>query len=546
MHKQNVVFGYLGTQLDAGVSESRWNRWRPTVGLCAQPDFPVGRLELFLTKPDHLELAQRVAEDIALVSPNTEVRVHAQYVDDPWDFAAVYGGLHDFARAYAFDPEHENYFVHLSTGTHTAQICMFLLAETRHFPAQLAETAMNKGADEPWRGRLNLINLDLARYDRLASRFERERADSETLLKGGIATCNPAFNRLVTEIETVCLRTAAPLLLTGPTGAGKTQMAKRIFELRARRHLVTGRLVEVNCATLRGDNAMSALFGHKKGAFTGAGTDRAGLLREADGGCLFLDELGELGLDEQAMLLRALEDKRFLPMGSDREVESDFQLIAGTNKDLVAEVSAGRFRADLFARINLWEFYLPGLAQRPEDIEPNLDFELERAGASLRINVTLNSEARDHYLAFASQAPWVGNFRDLSASVLRMATLAEGGRITAAEVTREVTRLQRLWDSRQNGELAVPAQVAPRHELLARVAPHLETDRFDAVQIETVLDAIHQSNSMAEAGRKLFAVSRSERASTNDSDRVRKFLAKWGLDYPQVKKLLAAQAQSNN
>ena len=143
-----------------------------------------------------------------------------------------------------------------------------------------------------------------------------------------------------------------------------------------------GPFVEVNCATLRGDAAMSALFGHVKGAFTGAIRDRPGLLRAADGGLLFLDEVGELGPDEQAMLLRALEEKRFLPVGADKEVKSDFQLIAGTNRDLSDAVRQGRFREDLLARINLWTFQLPALRERREDIEPNLDYELEQFAAA--------------------------------------------------------------------------------------------------------------------------------------------------------------------
>src|SRR4030095_5687640 len=151
-----------------------------------------------------------------------------------------------------------------------------------------------------------------------------------------------------------------------------------IYELKRARHQVEGGFVEVNCATIRGDAAMSALFGHVKGAFTGAINSRPGLLRAADGGILFLDEIGELGPDEQAMLLRALEEKVFLPMGSDREVKGDFQLVAGTNRDLVALVRAGKFREDLLARINLWTFHLPGLRDRPEDIEPNLNYELEQ------------------------------------------------------------------------------------------------------------------------------------------------------------------------
>src|SRR5205814_9346470 len=133
-----------------------------------------------------------------------------------------------------------------------------------------------------------------------------------------------------------------------------SRLARRIYELKKVRHAVKGEFVDVNCATLRGDGAMSALFGHTKGAFTGALKDRPGLLRTADAGVLLLDEIGELGPDEQAMLLRAVEDKAFLPVGTDREVQSDFQLVAGTNRDLGQAVRTGRFRDDLLARINLW------------------------------------------------------------------------------------------------------------------------------------------------------------------------------------------------
>ena len=108
------------------------------------------------------------------------------------------------------------------------------------------------------------------------------------------------------------------------------------------------------------------------------------------------------GIDEQAMLLRAIEEKRFLPVGSDKETASDFQLIAGTNHDLSADVTAGRFREDLLARINLWTFCLPGLADRREDIEPNLQYELDRFASKTGRKVTMNKEARDQFLRFAA------------------------------------------------------------------------------------------------------------------------------------------------
>lgn len=545
---KNIVLGFLGTKLDSGATDKRWERWRPTVSLVAHADFPVDRLELFLTSAEHVELAQRIAEDVGQVSPHTEVMAHVLDVEDPWDFPSVYGALHDFARTYEFQDD-VNYHVHLTTGSHVSQICLFLLTEARYFPAKILES-FSHNAEETWRGRLEHIDLNLASYDQLASRFRKEQDDSESLLKGGIVTRNDAFNALISSIEKVCLRSTAPILLTGPTGAGKSQLASRIYELRARRHMVKSAFIEVNCATLRGDNAMSTLFGHKKGAFTGAVSDRPGLLKSADGGILFLDEIGELGLDEQAMLLRALEDGRFLPLGSDHPVESHFQLIAGTNRDLAAEVLAGRFRADLYARINLWSFCLPGLAGRPEDIEPNLDYELERASATLNCNVSFNRDARESYLAFAMAAKWSGNFRDLASSVMRMATLAEGGRIVNADVALEIERLRESWGEKSDSCAAAvtatadaPAALVPGAGfpyVQAALGTTPDADLFDLAQLEIVLQTLMRTRSMAEAGRALFAASRQDRKVLNDSDRVKKYLARWQLEYEGVKRTLAA------
>src|SRR5207244_2603721 len=143
--------------------------------------------------------------------------------------------------------------------------------------------------------KIKIIDLDLSRYDRIASRFQQEQREGVSYLKGGIETRNAAFNRLIDRIEQVAIATRDPLLLMGPTGAGKSRLARRIYELKKARHLIKGAFIDVNCATLRGDGATSALFGHVQGAFTGALKDRSGLLRSADGGVLFLDEIGELG-----------------------------------------------------------------------------------------------------------------------------------------------------------------------------------------------------------------------------------------------------------
>jgi transcriptional regulatory protein RtcR len=317
------------------------------------------------------------------------------------------------------------------------------------------------------------------------------------------------------------------VLLTGPTGAGKSQLARRIYELKRQRQQVAGAFVEVNCATIRGDQAMSALFGHTKGAFTGATADRAGLLRAADGGILFLDEIGELGADEQAMLLRAVEERRFLPVGSDREVESDFQLIAGTNRDLLAEVAAGRFREDLLARINLWTFCLPGLAARREDIEPNLEYELELHTMRTGNKVTFNKEARRRFLEFAvaEGSVWKANFRDLNGAITRMATLAPGGRITVATVEEEIERLESAWGGVDgDDDQSLLEEVLGRDRAAA-------LDRFDRVQLADVIRIFRQARTLSEAGRRLFDVSRTRKTSTNDADRLRKYLGRFGIGW---------------
>jgi transcriptional regulatory protein RtcR len=526
--KKNVAIGFLGTQLDyGGKGSSRWEKWRPTPGLCQQEDLVIHRLELIHDLRCR-GLAERVKLDIESVSPETEVRRVEMELRDPWDFEEVYTTLHDFARAYPFDTEQEDYLIHITTGTHVAQICWFLLAEARYLPARLIQTSPPRKKEAGnVAGSYEIIDLDLSRYNKIAQRFVREHSEGVSFLKSGIATRNAHFNRMIERIEQVAGRSRAPMLLVGPTGAGKSFLARRVFELKHQRQRLAGRFVEVNCATLRGDSAMSSLFGHVKGAFTGAQTERPGLLRAADGGLLFLDEIGELGLDEQAMLLKAIEEKRFFPFGADREVESDFQLIAGTHRDLRQWVAQGRFREDLYARINLWTFDLPGLAARPEDIEPNLDFELERFARENGEQARFNVEARRRYLAFAAspEARWPGNFRELTASVTRMATLAQAGRITEDNVLEEISRLQSTWsDGRCRDLLDV---------LLGDKANEL--DLFDRCQLNAVVEVCRTSDNLSTAGRKLFAVSRQEKKQANDADRLRKYLARFGLDFETLR-----------
>jgi transcriptional regulatory protein RtcR len=538
MKMKRVAIGFLGTTLDIGKQDSRWERWRPTVALCMQPDLEIDRLELIHDRRAN-ELARRISADISQVSPDTKIQTNRMELRDPWDFQEVYGALFDFAKAYHFDPENEEYLINITTGTHVAQICWFLLTEAHYVPGRLIQLSPPRGGEGGIIGGHSIVDLDLSRYDGIASRFRKEVEEATSFLKSGIVTRNAAFNRMIDDIEKVAIRSRAPFLLTGPTGAGKSLLARRIYELKKARRQLAGPFVEVNCATLRGDQAMSALFGHIKGAFTGAQTDRPGLLRSANGGVLFMDEIGELGRDEQAMILRAIEDKRFLPVGADREVESDFQLIAGTNRDLSKDVATGKFREDLLARLNLWTFELPSLRERREDIEPNLEFELRRFAEAQGEAIAFNKEARAAYLAFAMSpdARWPANFRDLSASITRLATLSPNGRINEEAVRYETARLRRLWaGGGSKSDSAVDLEAVLELDQIAGI------DLFDRLQLAEVIRVCCECRSLSEAGRRLFSVSRLEKASQNDADRLKKYLARFGLSWRAIAERISPSA----
>jgi len=516
---KSVVIGFLGTQKDMG----KRRRWKPTRSLVQHDHFHVDRLELLYDINFH-RLARQVQDEIQEISPETEVSLIQMDLSDPWDFQEVYGKLFDFARTYGFDDEREQYHVHLTTGTHVAQICWFLLIESQHIPARLIQTGPPR--DENDAPIFDVIDLDLSRYNAMQQRFDQLSREYSDQLKGGIETKSPAYNAVIDRIEMIASNSDDPILILGETGTGKSELAERIHNLKLDRRRVKGRMVQVNCATLNGPDAMATLFGQRRSYLGQAGTERSGLLREADGGVLFLDEIDELGLNEQSVLLHAIETGRFYPLGSDHEVSSRFHIIAGANRDLRALAAEGKFRPDLLARLNMWSFKLPPLRERREDIEANLLHELARSERSLGVQVGFNADARDAYLKFAQDPGtfWPGNFRDFSGSVRRLCTLAPRGRITRAMVDAETRALLQDWKTAEGNE-----DIRLIETVLGPAAHDL--DPFDRVQLAEVIRTCQTSASLSDAGRRLFAVSRAKKASTNDADRLRKYLAKFDLDW---------------
>lgn len=530
MKKKTTVIGFVGSTLDNGFTHNRWQRWRPTLSLLMHQDLQIDELVL-LHDRKHNNLLKLIGDDARQLSPDTTVIGQKVSIKDPWDFAEVYGVLYDFIKSYPFDNNTE-YLLHITTGTHVAQICWYLLIDAHYLPAKIIQSSPTKNKDPM--GEYRIIDLDLSKYNNLKIRFDKEQSDNWQTLKQNIATLNPNYNALITQIEKVATRSHSPILLMGATGVGKSHLAKQIYQLKKDKLNLTGRFIDVNCATLKGDSAMSALFGHIKGAFTGANTSRDGYLKSADKGVLFLDEIGELGLDEQAMLLKAIEDKSFFAVGSDKEIGVAFDLIAGTNKDLRIEVKKGTFREDLWARLNTWTFILPSLKDRAEDLLPNIEFELARFANKHNRQIRFYQDALNEYLTFAKSknALWQGNFRDLTASIDRMATLSDNGYIDNEIVNIEIKKLSELWqlDDDNFGDIDKDflGQFLNDEQLN-------NIDEFDKMQLIGVLKICQKSQSMADAGRQLFAHSRLDKKVSNDSDRVKKYLARFGLSWADIR-----------
>lgn len=222
--------------------------------------------------------------------------------------------------------------------------------------------------------------------------------------------------------------TPMSVLILGASGTGKEYVARRIHELSARKGKP---FFALDCGAIPKDVAASEFFGHKKGAFTGADADKRGAFEVANGGTLFLDEVGNLSYDVQVQLLRALQERCIRPVGGDRELKVDIRLVCATNENLEQAVAEGRFREDLYHRINEFTIYMPQLRERGNDIFLFADLFIRQANAELQRQVDGLDAAAAELLV---QHSWPGNLRELNNVMKRAVLLARGRQITAAEL----------------------------------------------------------------------------------------------------------------
>jgi two-component system, NtrC family, response regulator AtoC len=275
------------------------------------------------------------------------------------------------------------------------------------------------------------------------------------------------------------------VLVTGESGSGKELVARAIH----RRSKRSGSFVAVNCGAIPENLLESELFGHKKGAFTDAVQDRRGLFEEANDGSLFLDEIGELPLGLQVKLLRVLEDEKIRRLGETRDTQVDVRIIAATHRDLAAETKAGRFREDLFYRLNVLPIHCPPLRDRREDIPLLIDHFLSRNNARLGTDIRgLDTEARRLLYEYA----WPGNVRELENTVERAMVLTEGETITAADLPERVREARDPVQMQlASGELSVKKTMRIIEEILIRRA--LQKTKGNRTRAAEILEISHRA-----------------------------------------------------
>ncbi|HTQ05511.1 MAG TPA: sigma-54 dependent transcriptional regulator [Polyangiaceae bacterium] len=275
------------------------------------------------------------------------------------------------------------------------------------------------------------------------------------------------------------------VLVTGESGAGKELVARAIH----RRSKRSGPFVAVNCGAIPENLLESELFGHKKGAFTDALQDRRGLFEEANAGSLFLDEIGELPLALQVKLLRVLEDEKIRRLGETRDTQVDVRIIAATHRDLSNETKAGRFREDLFYRLNVLPIHCPALRDRREDIPLLIDHFLSRNNARLGTAIRgLDTEARRLLYEYA----WPGNVRELENTIERAMVLTEGDTITAADLPERVREARDPVQMQlASGELSVKKTMRIIEEILIRRA--LQKTKGNRTRAAEILEISHRA-----------------------------------------------------
>ncbi|MDR0611074.1 MAG: sigma 54-interacting transcriptional regulator [Planctomycetaceae bacterium] len=524
--KKNVVLGIVGNKLD-----KRKSPWRPTIHLVqsmVQKGFSVDRFHLLYQKSDK-KLAEDIQSEIETISLKTKVQLDA--VNSlAWDYLKTSQHLFDYVSKFPFDYKNENYYIHLTTGTDTVKNCWVLLLMNNILRAEIIQSHNPEGGSANAYTIVNTEDISL-QFDL----WKQEHA-TKNRLNDNILTYQEIFSEIQEIVQSKMK--ASCFLLLGETGTGKTQLVQDIAKY------LKLNFVEINCACLIRATAMSELCGHKKGAFTGASHNYEGKLKQADGGILFLDEISELGLEEQAMLLKILDGGKVdtLAEAENKKKTVSFHLFCATNKDLDEEVANGSFRGDLLSRINLWQYHLTPLRERKEELKKVLETQIEE-----NKTIIFDEKEKQYFLKFAlaPETEWLGNWRDFNNMLARIFIRAKNKKVTKETLDREITELKTRWSKRkgikiETNNINIDSFNPNDYQndiYYQRLCEKLGKEKLeqqhyaDILQLLTILRICKGKKNAAEAGRKLYP------KSINHSSQMGKFLKKFGLEWELAKEI---------
>lgn len=380
---------------------------------------------------DHSALKSRAYAKWLETQSNTAVTQHSAKLTSPTSHEEIYRAAIQVVQSVRDANPGADLVFHLSPGTPAMAAIWLLLAKTRH-PARLIESSKEQGVKEV------SIPFELSAEFSPAA---KEADETLTRLMQGLPPESPAFTAIVRRCAAM-RRTVAmahrlalrdvPVLIQGESGTGKELFARAIHQASARG---SQPFVAVNCGAIPQELVDAELFGHEKGAFTGAAAARAGYFESADGGTLFLDEIGELPLASQVRLLRVLQEREVTRLGATKSKAIDVRIIAATNRVLPTEIQAGRFREDLFHRLAVGVLLLPPLREREGDLGLLIDSMLATINAEAASqpgykHKKLDASARNLLINHS----WPGNVRELHNTLLRASIWASGDKINGEDV----------------------------------------------------------------------------------------------------------------
>jgi DNA-binding NtrC family response regulator len=393
---------------------------------------PFDKVILFST-PKTKKHTVATRDAITSLYPKVEVEVKDFLIEDPTDYFAILRGLRTQLREIVENKPKTNFFISVSSGTPQMHACWLLLTACGEIPARILNVRPQRFITKD---RLVISEVDLTSPEFPVVRSNLCQTeeflydsppDTQTVINQLGIVGDHLTMRKALEISTALAPSKAPILILGETGTGKELIAMLIHQLSGR---PLGSFVPLNCSAIPKDLAESILFGHKKGAFTGATSDQLGKFDKADGGTLFLDEIGELPVSTQTKLLRILEDGLIESLGDKRAHKVDVRIIAATNQKLGKAIKLGQFREDLYYRLNVGEIRLPPLRERRSDIPKIALHILDKINRTLKKPKRLTQDA----LSRLQNYSWPGNVRDLENVLERSARLSKQDIIDADDL----------------------------------------------------------------------------------------------------------------